>query len=93
MGLNERDIYDLRMWFEEALNRSTKKVEKPKKMRIRRKVRDEIFFLLTWKKPTPSAIINRWEDRLFDVFQIMPFGFKEELLNLLIKKMGKAKSA
>jgi hypothetical protein len=89
MGLSEQDIYDIRMWFEEALNRSTKKVEKQKKMRIRRKVRDEIFFLLTWEKPSPSAIINRWEDRLFDVFQIMPFGFKEELLNLLIDKMEK----
>jgi hypothetical protein len=89
MGLNEQDIYDLRMWFEEALNRSTKKVDKPKKMRMRRKVRDEIFFLLTWEKPSPSAIINRWEDRLFDVFQVMPFGFKEQLLNLLIDKIGK----
>ena len=89
MGLSEQDVYDLRMWFEEAMNRSTKKVEKQKKMRMRRKVRDEIFFLLTWEKPTPSAIINRWEDRMFDVFQIMPFGFKEELLNILIDKMGK----
>jgi hypothetical protein len=57
---------------------------------MRRKVRDEIYFLLTWEKPTPSAIINRWEDRMFDVFQIMPFGFKEELLNLLIDKTRKA---
>jgi hypothetical protein len=89
MGLSEQDVYDLRLWFEEAMNRSTKKVEKQKKMRMRRKVRDEIFFLLTWEKPTPSAIINRWEDRLFDVFQSMPFGFKEELLNILIDKMGK----
>jgi len=93
MGLNEKDIYELRMWFEEALNRSTIKVEKPKKMRMRRKVRDEIFFLLTWKKPTPAAIINRWEDRLFDVFQILPFGLKEELMNLLIDKTEKTKSA
>lgn len=87
MGLDEKDIYDLRMWFEEAFNRSQKKVEKQKKMRMRRKVRDEIFFLLTWEKPSPSAIMNRWEDRLFDVFQIMPFGFKNELLRLLIDKM------
>ena len=43
-----KDRCDLRMWFEEVLNRSPKKVEKQKKMRIRRKVRDEIFFLLTW---------------------------------------------
>ena len=28
MGLNEQDIYDLRIWFEEALKRSTKKEEK-----------------------------------------------------------------
>jgi hypothetical protein len=56
---------------------------------MRRKIRDEIFFLSTWEKPSPFAIINRWEDRLFDVFQVMPFGFKEELLNLLIDKMGK----
>ena len=88
MGLNEHDIYDLRMWFEEALSRTPKKVDKQKKMRMRRKIRDEIFFLLTWEKPAPSAIIKRWEDRMFDVFQIMPFGFKDELLRLLIDKMG-----
>ncbi len=89
MGLNEQDIYDLRMWFEEALNRTPKKVDKQKKMRMRRKIRDEIFFLLTWEKPAPAAIINRWEDRMFDVFQIMPFGFKDELLKLLIDKIAK----
>jgi hypothetical protein len=88
MGLNEQDIYELRMSFEEALNRTPKKVDKQKKMRMRRKIRDEIFLLLTWEKPTPSAIIKRWEDRMFDVFQIMPFGFKDELLRLLIDKMG-----
>ena len=88
MGLNEQDIYELRMWFEEALNRTPKKIEKQIKMRMRRKIRDEIFLLLTWEKPTPSGIIKRWEDRMFDVFQIMPFGFKDELLRLLIDKMG-----
>ena len=88
MALNEQDIYELRMWFEGALNRTSKKVDKQKKMRMRRKIRDEILLLLTWEKPSPSAIIKRWEDRMFDVFQIMPFGFKDELLRLLIDKMG-----
>ena len=87
MGLNEQDIYELRMSFEEALNRTPQKVEKQKKMRMRRKIRDEIFLLLTWEKPSPSAIIRRWEDRLFDVFQIMPFGFKDELLRVLTDKI------
>ena len=89
MGLSEKNIYELRLWFEEALNRTPKKVDKQKKMRMRRKIRDEIFLLLTWEKPSPSAIIKRWEDRLFDVFQIMPFGFKDELLKILIDKMIK----
>lgn len=89
MGLDEQDIYGLRMWFEEALNRTPKTVDKQKKMRMRKKIRDEIFLLLTWENPRPSAIIKRWEDRLFDVFQIMPFGFKDELLKLLIDKMAK----
>ena len=89
MGLNEQNIYELRMWFEEALNRTPQKVEKQKKMRMRRKIRDEIFSLLTWERPSPSAIIKRWEDRLFDVFQIMPFGFKDDLLKFLIDKTTK----
>jgi hypothetical protein len=89
MGLNEQNIYELRMWFEEALNRTPQKVEKQKKMRMRRKIRDEIFSLLTWERPSPSAIIRRWEDRLFDVFQIMPFGFKDDLLKFLIDKTTK----
>ena len=89
MGLSEKNIYELRLWFEEALNRTPKKLDKQKKMRMRRKIRDEIFLLLTWEKPSPSAIIKRWEDRLFDVFQIMPFGFKDDLLKILIDKMVK----
>ena len=88
MALSEYDIYELRKWFEDALNRTPKKVDKQKKMRMRRKIRDEIFLLLSWDQPSPSAIIKRWEDRMFDVFQIMPFGFKDELLRLLINKMG-----
>ena len=58
-------------------------------MRMRRKIRDEIFSLLTWERPSPSAIIRRWEDRPFDVFQIMPFGFKDDLLKFLIDKTTK----
>lgn len=88
MALSEQDIYELRMWFEKTLNSTPKTIDKQKKMRMRRKIRDEIFLLLTWENPSPSAILNRWEDRMFDIFQIMPFGFKDELLRLLVDKMG-----
>lgn len=84
--LKDRDIMDINKWFEDALNRLSK-VERKKKMRMRRKIRDEVYFLLTWEKPTPSMIINRWEERMNDVFTSMPYGLKEELVRLLVKKM------
>ena len=77
---------DINKWFDEALNRLSK-VGRKKKMRMRRKVRDEFYFLLTWEKPTPSMIIKRWEERMSDVFLAMPYGLKDELLRLPVKKM------
>ena len=38
MGLSEQDIYDLRMWFEEALNHSAKKEEKQKIISLNGKI-------------------------------------------------------
>jgi hypothetical protein len=84
--LKDRDIMDINKWFEDTLNRFSK-VERKQKMRMRRKVRDEVYFLLTWEKPTPSMIINRWEERMNDIFQAMPYGLKDELIRLLVKKM------
>ena len=77
---------DINKWFEDALNRLSK-IDRKKKMRMRRKIRDEVYFLLTWEKPTPVMIINRWEERMNDVFRAMPYGLKEELQRLLVKKM------
>ena len=77
---------DINKWFEEALNRLSK-IDRKRKMRMRKKIRDEVYFLLTWQKPTASMIINRWEERMSDVFLAMPYGLKDELLRLLVKKM------
>ena len=87
--LTDRDIMDINKWFDEALNRLSK-VDRKKRMQMRRKVRDEVYFLLTWAKPTPSMIINRWEERMSEVFLAMPYGLKDDLLRLLVKKMGMA---
>ena len=84
--LKDRDIMDINKWFEDALSRLSK-IDRQKKMKMRRKIRDEVYFLLTWEKPTPSMIINRWEERISDVFIAMPYGLKEDLLRLLVKKM------
>jgi hypothetical protein len=84
--ITDLDILEFRQFFEEALSRAQNS-DKRQKMRMRRKIRDEIYLLLTWEKPTPTGIMNRWEERLQDVFNIMPFGFKEDLQRMLVDKM------
>ncbi len=84
--ITDLDVMEIRQLFEEALVRAHQ-ADKRQKMRLRRKIRDEVFNLLTWEKPTPTAIMNRWEERLQDAFDVMPYGFKEEIFKLLVDKM------
>jgi hypothetical protein len=84
--ITDLDILEIRQFFEEGLNQA-QSADKRQKMRMRRKVRDEVFNLLTWEKPTPTGIMNRWEERLQGVLNVMPYGFKEELFKLLVDKM------
>jgi len=84
--IKDLDIVEIRQFFEESLTRA-QGADKRQKMRMRRKIRDEVFNLLTWEKPTPTGIMNRWEERLQDVFKVMPYGFKEELFKLMVDKM------
>ena len=88
MKLKEPDLLDIYKWFEDALN-CMHKVDRQKKMRMRRKIRDEVFLLLTWERPTASVIFNRWDERLNDVFKALPYESKEDLLRLLTKKMDR----
>ena len=85
MKIKDPDIMELQQIFEGALSRA-QKLDKQEKMRLRRKIRDELFTLLTLEQPTPTGIMSRWEERFEDLFTVMPPGFKEELLNLLIEK-------
>ena len=84
--ITDLDVLEIRQLFEEALVRA-QQADKRQKMRLRRKIRDEVFNLLTWEKPTPSSIMNRWEERLQEAFEVMPYGFKEEIFKLLVDKM------
>ena len=85
-GITELDVQEIRQFFEDGLNQA-QRADKRQKMRMRRKIRDEVFNLLTWEKPTPSGIMNRWEERLQDVFKVMPYSFKDELFRMLVDKM------
>jgi len=84
--ITDLDVLEIRQLFEEALVRA-QQADKRQKMRLRRKIRDEVFNILTWEKPTPTAIMNRWEERLQEAFELMPYGFKEEIYKLLVDKM------
>lgn len=84
--ISDQDVQEIRQFFEDGLNQA-QGADKRLKMRMRRKVRDEVFNLLTWEKPTPTGIMNRWEERLQNVFKVMPYSFKDELFKMLIEKM------
>ena len=84
--LSDMDVQEIRQFFEDGLNQA-QRADKRQKMRMRRKIRDEVFNLLTWEKPTPSAIMNRWEERLNDAFKVMPYTFKDDLFRMLVEKM------
>ena len=84
--ISDLDVQEIRQFFEDSLNQA-QGADKRMKMRMRRKIRDEVFNLLTWEKPTPTGIMNRWEERLNDVFKVMPYTFKDELFKMLVDKM------
>ena len=86
MKIKDRDIMDLQKWFEEALSRASK-VDRKEKMKMRKKIRDELYLLLTWEKPTPDAIMNRWEERMRKFFDAVPYSAREDLFKLMQKKM------
>jgi hypothetical protein len=86
MKLKDIDIKDLYDMFEEALNRA-QRLDKQQRIHLRKKIRNELFALLSWEIATPAAIMNRWEDRFFDVFAALPVGFKDEVANVLTEKM------
>jgi hypothetical protein len=86
MRLKDIDIKELYDMFEEALNRA-QRLDKQQKIHLRKKIRNELFALLSWELATPVAIMNRWEDRFFDVFLALPTGFKDEVATALTERM------
>lgn len=83
MKLKDADIQELNDFFEEGLSRA-QKLEKHQKINFRKKIRNELYFLLGWELATPVGVMNRWEERLSDVLKAMPSGFRDELARRLI---------
>lgn len=87
MKLKETDIHELGQMFEEGLNRMLK-ADKREKLRFRRRIRDELHAMLGWELASPAGIIKRFEERMPDFFQEVPYGFKDEILSFLNNRMS-----
>ena len=86
MKLKDLDIKDLYEKFEEALNRA-QRLDKQQRIHFRKKIRNELFALMSWELATADAIMSRWEDRFYDVFAALPLGFKDEIAKALAEKL------
>jgi hypothetical protein len=86
MKLKDADVKDLTDIFEEALNRA-QRIDRQQKIQFRKKIRNELFSLMAWELATPSGIISRWEERLYDVLAVLPFNFKDEIFRVLVDKL------
>jgi hypothetical protein len=86
MKLKDQDILEFSEFFESALTRAAN-MDKQQKIRLRRKVRNELYSMLGFEFIAADAVMSRWNERLSDIFQLAPYGFEEELLRVLIYKL------
>lgn len=86
MKLKEPDIIELMAFFEESMNRGAR-IDKQRKLQLRRKIRNELYALMGWELATPEAVMSRWEERLDEVFRLMPYGFKDDLFKVIAEKL------
>lgn len=86
MKISDQDVVEMMEFFEEALNRGTR-IDKQRKIQLRRKIRNELYSLMGWDLATAEAVMSRWEERLGDVFSLMPYGFKDDLYKMLAEKL------
>jgi hypothetical protein len=86
MKLKDAHVKELFDMFEEALNRS-QRLDKQQRIHLRKKIRNELLALMSWELATAAGILARWEERLYDVFNALPFGFKEEIAKALTEIM------
>jgi hypothetical protein len=86
MRLKDADVKELGELFEEALNRA-QRLDRQQRIRLRKKIRNELYALMSWDMATPAGIISRWEERLSDVLAVLPFSFKDEVTKVLVDKL------
>ena len=66
------------------------KLAKIEKMKMRSKIRRELYCLVALNNQTTQRLIKRLEEKLPDVFSAYPYGFSDKLRDLIELKLAKA---
>jgi hypothetical protein len=81
----DTDLKEIRDMLDKGLN-LIRSVDRVEKMRMRKRIYDQVELLAEFKKPTVKQIYARLEEKLSDVFDLYPYGFCEDFKKLLLKK-------
>jgi hypothetical protein len=86
--LTARDIQEILQVLEDGI-RLIPKLSKPKKVAMRSKIRKQYAWLSGLNDPAVGMVIHDLEERLPDLFPHYPYGFTDQLHELLKKKLGR----
>jgi hypothetical protein len=86
--LNEIDVDKIIEMIEDQLD-FINNIDRTEKMKMRSKIRKQACWLLTFRNPSSLKIFNKLEEKLSDIFRLHPYGFSDELKDLLEEKIRK----
>ena len=81
-----RDVRTVLQALEDGI-RLIPKINRAQKMAARSRIRRQFSWLAQLGAPTPEMVLNELEQRLPDLFPLYPIGFREELKELVKKKL------
>ena len=88
-SLKKTDLKQIIDMFEVELS-LLPKLAKIEKMKMRSRIRRELYCLVALNNQTAHRLIKRLEEKLPDVFSVYPYGFSDKLEDLIELKLAKA---
>jgi hypothetical protein len=89
--LKREDLEEVRDLLESGLN-LVSSLDRLDKMKLRQRIRSEIEILGEVAFPTVEGVMSRFEDKLSDLMNQIPYGHLEELRKLIAVKTARFRS-
>jgi|GEM_PF-3368398 len=89
--LKREDLDEIRDLLENGLN-LVANLDRLDKMKMRQRIRSEIEILGEVASPTVESVMSRFEEKLSDVMNQIPYGQLEELRKLIAVKTARFRS-